>query len=223
MAYAKEILKDDPSMDIYNSGARGKFNNQFKNLFIMKGLCKDPDPNKGYNIIMSNQIDGVSKEDYPKLANALAAGPYSRAKKTEVGGYWEKLFLSAYQYLVLGPKDSDCGTKRTITVNLTNDNVNIYMYSYIVDGTRLVELTSDNKDYYIGKEVKFRFSGLCEMKNGFCNKCAGNLWYRLGIKNIGVTTPQLASKLKRISMKAFHDSQAQFTEMDPMKAFGLKK
>lgn len=223
MAYSKELLKDDPSMDIYNSGARGKFNNQFKNMFIMKGLCKDPDPNKGYNIIMSNQMDGVTKEEYSKLANALAAGPYSRGKKTQVGGYWEKLFLSAYQYLVLGPKGSDCGTKRTIKVFLTESNINFYMYSYIVDNGRLVELTSDVKDKYLNKTVNFRFSSLCEMKDGFCNKCAGNLFYRLGIKNVGITTPQIASKLKLISMKAFHDSQARFSEMDPMKAFGYKE
>ena len=36
------------------------------------------------------------------------------------------------------------------------------MYSYIVEGSRLVELTSDNRDSYIGKTVKFRYSGLCE-------------------------------------------------------------
>ena len=222
MGMAKDLLKDDPSFDIYDSGARGTFTNQFKNMFIMKGLVKDPDPNKGYNVIMSNQIDGISKEDYPKLANSLAAGPYSRSKKTESGGYWEKLFLSAYQYLTLGPKDSDCGTKRTLKVHLTDDNISLYMYSYIVDKGRLVELTSDNISQYINKDVEFRFSSLCERKDGFCNKCAGNLYYRLGITNVGATTPQVCSTLKNISMKAFHDSQATFVEMDPMKAFGFK-
>ena len=96
------------------------------------------------------------------------------------------------------------------------------MYSYIVDGSNLVELTTDNMNKYLNKTVKLRYTSLCEYKNGFCNKCAGNLYYRIGIQNIGITTPQLMSKLKNISMKAFHDSVATFYEMDPMKAFGLK-
>jgi hypothetical protein len=94
------------------------------------------------------------------------------------------------------------------------------MYSYISEGSRLIELTSQNKDKYIGKTVKFRYSSLCENEH-ICNKCAGNLYYRLGIKNVGSTMPQIGSTLKNIAMKAFHDSVPVLTEMDPMKAFGI--
>lgn len=85
LAYAKDILKDDPSMDMFNSGARASFGNNFKNMFISKGAVKNPDPNKGYDLITSNYMDGISKKDYPAFAASLAAGPYSRAKKTETG------------------------------------------------------------------------------------------------------------------------------------------
>lgn len=85
--YAAEYLKDDPSMDMFLSGARGSYDNNFKNMFVMKGAVKNPDPNaeKKYNIITSNYIDGVSKEEYADLCNSLAAGPYSRARKTSFG------------------------------------------------------------------------------------------------------------------------------------------
>lgn len=86
--YARELMKDDPAMDMFLSGAGGSFENNFKNMFIMRGSVQDPDPRKSYNIITSNYIDGVSKEEYSKLANTLAAGPYSRSKKTELGGAW---------------------------------------------------------------------------------------------------------------------------------------
>lgn len=89
LEYARELMKDDPAMDMFNSGAGGSFENNFKNMFIMRGSVQDPDPRKSYNIITSNYVDGVSKEEYSKLANTLAAGPYSRSKKTELGGYWE--------------------------------------------------------------------------------------------------------------------------------------
>lgn len=216
---AKE-LKDDPTMDLWNSGASGSFDNNFKNMYIMKGAVKDPDPLKGYNIITSNQIDGISKEEYSKYANALPAGPYARAKKTEVFGYYEKLFLNAFQHVILDKPGSDCGTKRTITVTLDKEMINSMMYSYIVEGNHLVELTSENRDKYMGKTVKMRFSSLCENPK-ICNKCAGNLFYRLGIQNIGVATPQLASRVKVITMKGFHDSTVKYGKIDVKKAFGL--
>lgn len=224
LAYAKEILKDDPAMDMFESGARGSFKNNFKNMYVMKGAIKDPDPVKGgYNISLSNYMDGISKDEYATLAKSLAAGPYQRAKKTEVGGYWEKLFVSAFQHVKLLPAGSDCHTKRTITITLDKNNIKNMMYSYIVEGDKLIELTSDNIDKYLDKTVKMRFSSLCESKNGVCNKCAGNLFYRHGITNVGVATPVIPSKLKLFSMKAFHDSTVQTIEMDPMKAFGIKK
>lgn len=220
LAEAEKILKDDPAMDLYKSGAVGSFNNNFKNMYIMKGAVKDPDPTKGYNIITSNYIDGVKKEEYSNFANALAAGPYARAKKTEVFGYYEKLFLSAYQHVMLDKPGSDCGTSRYITVTLDDNMLSNMMYSYIIEGSKLVELTSENRDQYKGKTVKMRFSSLCEGER-ICSKCAGTLFYRLGITNVGVATPQLASKVKVITMKGFHDSTVKYSKIDVKKAFGL--
>lgn len=217
--YSKELLKDDPGMDMYDSGAKSKFGNNFKNLFVMKGASKDPDPSKGYKIITSNLMDGISKEDYTDVARALAEGPYSRGKKTMIGGYWEKLFLRSFQHLRLDDDKKDCGTKRTIEVFLDKDTAESMMYSYIVDGNKLVELTSQNINQYLGKKVKFRFASMCESKNGICETCAGNFFNRLGMRNIGMATPQLASKLKRKSMKAFHNSTIDIHEIDIEKAF----
>lgn len=224
MAYAKDLLKDDPSMDTYDSGARGSFGNNYKNMYIMKGTSKvaNPKSDKQFVVLTSNLIDGVSEKEYPYFANGLVEGAYSRGKKTEKGGYWEKLFLSAFQHVKLDKEGSDCGTKRTMTVTLTDYNIDVYMYSYIVEGSRLVELNSTNKDKYLGKTVKMRYSALCECKNGYCNKCVGNLFYKLGTTNIGTATPAIPAKLKLVSMKAFHDSQYKLVEIDPMEAFSLK-
>ena len=219
--YCKEKIGEDEYMDIINSGAGGDWHNNFKNMYVIKGAVKDPDPTKGFNIITSCYSEGVSKEDYTAMANSLAAGPYARGKKTADGGYMEKLFLSAFQHVQLDEKGSDCGTKRTIEITLTGDNLKLMMYSYIVEGNKLVRLDSTNKDKYEGKTVKMRFSSLCEHEK-ICNKCAGDLYYLLGVKNIGVACPQLASCVKNISMKAFHDSTETFFEMDVMKAFGEK-
>ena len=221
--FAREYLKDDPAMDVFLSGARAKFGNHFKNMFVMKGAVKDPDPNaeQKYHIATSNYMDGIKPEEYVIFANSLSAGPFSRAKKTEVGGYLEKLFLYAYQHIKLDPPGSDCGTKRTITVDITKDNIGQWMYSYVVQGSKLVEITSDNMKQFIGKRVKIRFSALCESKTGICNHCFGNLPYRRGDLNVGISSTIVPSTMKNVSMKSFHDSVQKTTIIDVNKAFGF--
>lgn len=224
--YALEYMGDDPSMDMFDSGARGSIGNNFKNMFVVKGAIRDPDPNakQRYNFAESNYIDGISPNEYSMIANSLAAGPYKRAKKTEGGGYLEKLFLRAFQHLTLDPPGTDCGTKRYIEEVLTPGNKELWMYSYIIGpGGKLEELTSDNVDKYMGKKLKIRFSALCESKTGICNKCMGNLYYRLGYKeNAGTSLTQIPSTQKNISMKAFHDSTQQLYTMDLEEVFQCK-
>ena len=62
---------------------------------------------------------------------------------TQVSGYMAKELLSAMQTSVLGEKDSDCGTTKTISVSLTNKNYNKYLYRYIKVGQKYVMLTND--------------------------------------------------------------------------------
>ena len=225
LSKSREILQDDPAMDLFNSGV-GSFDNNFKNIFVMRGSVKDPDPTKGYNAITGNFINGIPKEEYSKLANSLSAGPYARAKKTELGGYWEKLFTYAFGHVKLLPEGSDCGTKRTLKVFLNDTMADLMMYSYMVENGKLIQLNSQNKNNYIGKTVEFRFSAMCESHEGICNKCAGDLVYKLGITNIGLLTQQIPSVLKVNSMKQFHDDQVTFVDLgndiDPMKVFGLE-
>ena len=215
--FALDYMKDDPSMDMFLSGARGSIGNNFKNMFVMKGVIKDPDPNakQKYKVAMSNYIDGISPDEYALFANTLAAGPYARSKKTQNGGYLEKLFLWAFQHVVLLDAGSDCGTTRTINMVINSDTVDSCMYMYVVDGNKTVELTSDVVDKYMGKTVKLRYPSMCKAPAGkICNKCMGNLPYRLNIKNIGPSTTQVASIMKNVAMKAFHDSTQQLYDMD---------
>lgn len=219
--FALEYLKDDPSMDMFLSGARGSIGNNFKNMFVMKGVIRNPDPNakQRYTVAMSSYIDGISPEEYALFANSLAAGPFARARKTKDGGYLEKLVLRAYQHITLDPAGSDCKTTRTLKITLTKKNVELWMYSYIVEGEKLIELTPDNQNKYMDKNIKIRFSALCESKTGICNKCMGNLFYRIGIKNVGTVLPSLASRQKNIAMKAFHDSTQQLYNIDISSVF----
>lgn len=214
----KEILKDDPAMDSYLSGARGNIDNHLKNTYMMKGATKDP-MTGNFNIATSNYADGISSEEYHIFANSMAEGAYARGNKTQIGGYIEKLFVAAFQHIKVGPAGSDCSTKHTLRVKL--DKPEDWIYSYIVEGNKLVELTSENIDSYRGKYVNLRFSSLCKSKNYICEKCAGTLFRRLGMENVGLALPAIPSKLKNLAMKSFHDSTKKVVNMDIEKAFGF--
>jgi len=209
IAAAKEYLGDDPGTDSIMSGAGASFNNQFKNMYLIKGAIANPDPNakQKYDIVTSSYLEGVNQTEYSLLAQSGANGSYSRGKKTSTGGYWEKLFINSLQHIHLDPPGSDCGTKRYIEVLLTENNLNDYIYSYIVkndDTLELLDSKSCNK--YFGKKIKLRYSSLCESRTGICNKCAGELLYITSSRNIGAVTGQIPDRIKNISMKAFHDS-----------------
>lgn len=224
IAYAKELLKDDPAMDSFVSGARSNINNNFKNMFIWKGATRDPNPDakKQFNIATSNYMDGIKKEEYALYSNSGIEGAYSRGKKTEHGGYLENLATMAYQDIILDEPETDCHTNRYIEVTLTPKNVNQYIYNNIIESNgKLVELNSQNMDKYMGKKIKMRMAFLCPHEKP-CAACAGNFYYKLGIKNVGLTLMQVFSIYKNKSMKAFHDSTVQLTEIDTMKAFGLE-
>ena len=217
--YAKEELKDVPSIDNYDAGTGASWGN-FKSFFISKGMMWDEATGE-FKMVKSNFLDGITAEDYATTAASLTAGVYSRSKKTAVGGYYSKLLTSAYQHIKIGPKGSDCGSTHYVTTTLTPDNINLWMYSFMIEGNKLVELTSDNLDKYLGKTVKFRFSSMCKSKDYICNACGGNLFHRIGVTNIGISESQVAERLKNAMLKAFHDSEIKTSELDISKAFNI--
>lgn len=219
--YAKSVVKETDMNDIYESGICS-YENHLKDLYVIKGMAKDPDPSKGYHFIKGSYMDGMDKDDYVKLLRTQASGPYARGSLTQTGGAMEKEFVRAFNHISF-EKDTDCGTNKYIEVVLTDSNIHKFMYSYIIKGSKLELLTSKNVNEYLNKKVKIRFSSTCKRtKNGsICNKCMGELPNMLGITNIGLLISNLGSSCKNSQMKAFHDGQVSTYEMNPMSAFGF--
>jgi hypothetical protein len=80
-------------------------------------------------------------------------------------------------------------------------------------------IDSITRDKYIDKDVKLRFSSMCESKTGICNKCAGELFYKLDEKYIGLALAQIPDTMKLRSMKGFHNAVVEYNTMDVYKAF----
>jgi hypothetical protein len=218
---AVDTIKDDESFDMFKSGARASIGNNFRSMYCMRSVQTQTDGSFGY--VTSSYMEGCKPDDFSTICDAGVLGAYSRSCLTAQGGYLEKQVTNATQHIKVLPKGSDCGSKHTIQVTLTKKNINGWMYCFIVEkGGKLVEITSDNRDKYIGKTVNMRFSSLCHAKNGICEKCAGTLYRRLGIENIGLGCMIIMSKIKNGRMKAFHDATVSLTELNPDEVFGLK-
>lgn len=218
--YAKEILRDDPAIDMFNSGARSSWGNNFRNMYIMRSGLKHTDGS--YTISTTSYIEGMNPEEYPAINDASIGGPFDRARKTAGGGYLERLVLGSTAHLRILPKNSDCGSTKYLSVLLTNKNVKDWMFSYIQGSKGLEEITPETKDKYIGKTVKIRFSSLCKKPNGcICEACAGSLFRRVGITNAGIASPIMMSSLKNASMKSFHSNSTDLSIVDPTNVFSL--
>ena len=222
ISYARDILKDDPAVDMFNSGARSSWGNNFKNMYCCRGIVIGT--NKDIHFVPSSYINGMNPEtDYVAIADASTTGPFSRARKTASGGYVERLLMASTAHVRILQKNSDCHTDKYITIDLDNKNVKDWYYSNIIDGSKLVTLTPDTKDKYIGKPIKLRFSSLCKSKNGcICEACAGPLFNMIGISNVGVGSSILGSSLKNAAMSKFHSTEVKLAHPNVNTIFGLE-
>jgi hypothetical protein len=71
---AKELLKGDPGLDLYNSEARGNFGN-YKNMNLFKGATMNNITGK-YEIVRSSFMEGIKKEDIASFGTAVVSGAY---------------------------------------------------------------------------------------------------------------------------------------------------
>lgn len=216
LALAKSKLKDNPSWDIYELGKKPSFDNNYKNCFVSVGPIYNF-INESYDIVTNSFDDGVDRENYAAYCNQLLYGTYNRAVKTAYGGAQSKTLFSALSNIVLDEPGSDCKTKRTLKMMLEKGTANDYLYTYVKNpfykksggpfnnNEEWIELLPDVLEYFIGKEVEMRSPLYCESPN-YCNKCFGNLYYRMGINKAGLTTPVGSRNIMAKSMKAFHDS-----------------
>ena len=129
-----------------------------------------------------------------------------------------KELLAALQTEVLGPVDSDCGSKVFLKKLITKKNLKDNLYRYIKDSKgNLIELNNDNADKYIGKVVEMRSPMYCigyGKEKCLCNKCAGNFYYKLGKTNIGLASGKMAGTLSNMNLQKFHDNVVRLHQLD---------
>lgn len=200
--------KNDPAMALFDSGCGVDPYNNYRTMFVMKGSVQDNtgESPTGYKVVVSNYDEGISKEDVPKIADSVVTTAYSSGVATQDSGTNAKKYNAYFQRIRIQPRGSDCGSKETLTVNLTDGNASDYIYRYMKEGSKLVMLTPDNVKQYIGKTIQIRSGIYCKAKDPeYCSICVGDRPYRIGIRNIGLTFNIVSGSTLNASLKKKHD------------------
>lgn len=210
---AEDELKNDHGLDLYKSGARGSFGNNFKTISVMKGPVFNPTTGE-FDIVESNFMEGIRKEELPVYGNAIITGAYPKAIGTATSGYFSKQIIAALQAVQLDKKGSDCGTKGHLKTTIQPGNTKDFLYRFVLDGGKLIMLDEQNISKYVGREIKLRSPMYCVGKK-LCRTCAGLMYEKLQIDNIGLTAARVSSTLLNLSMKKFHDTSAKVAQIKP--------
>lgn len=203
MDMVRENLKSDSGYDLYRSGD-GNLDNNYKTINVMRGAVFN-NITKKYDIVENSLMNGVKKENITAFANSIVAGAYPSAVGTAEAGYLAKIIMAILQSEHIDPDPkSDCGTKSTIPVTITNGNKQYFLFRNIDVNGKVVLMTLDNISEYVGKTVNM-YSPQCCSKDAICSKCAGQIFHMLGVKNVGLLVTQITQKLLNLKLKSKHD------------------
>ena len=212
--YAKELLKDDPGMDLYLSGDLD-FGNNYKNNAILKGPVMNKITNE-FDFIGTSFMGGIDPKDIPAHANSILSGQFPASIATKDSGYMGKKLLALLQMTEVDEPGTDCHTKNPIPITIDKGNKNDMVYSYIDVGGQLQLLTRENIDSYVGKTVMMRSPMSCTTPK-ICSKCAGELFYKLDIKQAGLFATQLSHSALNLGLKSKHVQTISLYQLDPNK------
>lgn len=209
---ASKMLTGTAGKNLFDSGARGSFENDFKNMAINIGAVMNP-ATKTYDYMSSNYMEGIKKEDLPAAANSILNAEYPKAVGTAQGGYMTKQFYSVFQSIILDEDGTDCGTTQGLLVTLTKENLNNFVDQYLIDGKNLILITNELDSKYMNHPVKIRSSMYC-INEKICSKCAGKRFYKVDMMNLGLTTPSISGKLQNASLKLRHSLKIKMNSVD---------
>lgn len=202
---SKKFLEDieDPGLDLYKSGAKSSFDNNYKSRLFTGAL---PNPVDGsYDIITTNLYEGYRKEDLAIAGTAGIAAAYFKGVSTQVGGYGAKKANAAFQTVMIDEEGTDCGTNHYREILITESNYKDYLErNFFTNKSRTTTLLEENKNEFIGKVCKLREPCMCKTKK-ICSACAGKYFYRLGIKYVGLAMTNPYNTMVKRGMKNFHD------------------
>jgi len=182
----------------------------------MRGLVNESKDNTRFRFASSSLQEGIKKSEIAIYADNGIGSGCARAIDTALGGYVVKKFNMAFQHIKLDKHGSDCGTKHGLMVKITPDAKRDYHLRYAEYAGKEYLLTEENIKALDGKVVKIRSPMFCTGKC-VCNKCFGELYYRMipvDQPRVGFALMKIGSGLLNAALKGFHESKIKSRKLD---------
>lgn len=129
---------------------------------------------------------------------------------TADSGYLAKQLLAGMQTEIIDESGTDCGTDKTIEIELTEKNKSDLMNRNIKVNGKPLLITDGNISKFIGKKLNVYTPMYCT-GDKICSKCAGNY----NNKFIGLDASKVATTLTNLNMKKFHNNVIKTVDIDP--------
>lgn len=204
--FAKEYYKNDDMVELMESGAGSKWDNDYKTMNINVGAVPTIE---GKPVLMFNSLsDGVDPKYQAAWTNTGMTGATNRALQTAKAGAQYNDISNAMQN-IMGIR-GDCGSKRGTKVNTSDPNK--LLNRYLIINGKPVKVTLDNVNKFLNKDVVMRDLIYCKEKNGhYCSTCVGDGPFDLKHMDkvpLGMMTSDVASNILNLFMKSTHDLRA---------------
>lgn len=215
--FAKDYYKDDDMIELMDSGAGSKWDNDFKQMNINVGAV--PKLDGGAVVMFSSLSDGVDPKYQADWTNTGMTGATNRGLQTAKAGAQYKDIINSMQN-VMGIK-GDCGSTRGVKVNTTDPNK--LLNRYLIINGKAVKVTTENVNKYLGKDVVMRDIIYCREKHGnYCSTCVGDGPFDLkGTDTVplGMMTGDIAQNILNLFMKSTHDLRAGMYQIKDLNDF----
>lgn len=169
IAMEKAWIKGDPAERFYIKGK--SYDVVRKRLFLYQG--QENGFGKIGKTITTSLNEGWDIKNLPAMANALRNGSYSRGFLTALGGVEAKGNYRIFQNTVVA--EDDCGSKMGMRIVLAPDMAKHFISSSVIEKSgKVVELTEENVQSYVGHPIVIRSVAYCKTANqNVCAVCVG--------------------------------------------------
>lgn len=218
----KDNLKGDPGEDYLACNSKGYNVTRKKMYSCIGGIEKFDSKGNSYEFIEKSLQEGWDKKLILKISSELRKGSYDRGTETAKGGEQNKFLSRVFQEVAI--VEDDCKTKRGIPVkNASEKRLKELIYRNIFYNGKEITITDENYQKFIGKSFMLRSPSFCKSKNGFCFKCCGEIYKKMGKTNIGLDAIKIGTTFLSISMASMHGTKLSAFEIDKISNFIIMK
>lgn len=196
----KNHLKNSPLSDLVESGATKGWT-QPTQMFTSKGIIADPEGNV-LPAIKSSLAEGLKPKEYFTATMGARKGIIDRVLSTADTGYTSRQLVFLLNSVECDLYLNDCGTKKYLTLKLTNDLIPRLTGRYVIKGNNIVQFNKN--DFKEGDIIHLRTPIFCKSPK-ICHTCYGDLLKLHKTPYVGVLAgQQIGERGTQMIMKTFH-------------------